>query len=103
MIRDFARNSQHRGEQVRKTIAAIAVMAAACTVQSAGAKTLEDVLKEKGVITEADYKEIVSSAPKSKPAEYRLGSGFTFTSPDEKYQLTVGGQLQTRYTYTDKG
>lgn len=64
----------------------------------ASAKTLEDVLKEKGVITEEDYKEIV----KSKPSfDYKLGKGFTFTSPNEKFQLTLGGRLQFRYTFTD--
>ncbi|MDD2580676.1 MAG: porin [Desulfuromonadaceae bacterium] len=70
---------------------------------TASAKTLEEVLKEKGVITEADYKEIIAATPKSKPMNYKLGSGFTFTSPDEKFQLTLGGQLQSLYTYKDKG
>jgi phosphate-selective porin OprO and OprP len=88
---------------VKKRIAVIAVMAAACAAQGAGAKTLEDVLKEKGVITESDYNEIVKSAPKSKAADYKLGNGFIFTSPDEKFQLAIGGQLQARYTFTEKG
>lgn len=61
------------------------------------AKTLEDVLKEKGVITEEDYKEVT----KYKPFNYQLGKGFTFTSQDEKFQLTLGGRVQFRYTYTD--
>lgn len=63
----------------------------------AHAKSLEDVLKEKGVITEADYKEVT----KSQPVAYKLGKGFTFTSTDEKFQLSLGGRLQARYTYTD--
>lgn len=70
---------------------------------TASAKSLEEVLKEKGVITEADYKEIMAAAPKSKPLNYKLGSGFTFTSPDEKFQLTLGGMLQSLYTFKDKG
>jgi len=61
------------------------------------AKTLEDVLKDKGVITEEDYKEVA----KSKPLDYRLGEGFTFTSPDEKFRLSLGSCLQVRYTYLD--
>jgi len=65
--------------------------------QGAIAKTLEDVLKEKGVITEADYKEVT----KVKPVQYKLGKGFTFTAPDEKFQLSVGGRLQPRYTFID--
>lgn len=65
--------------------------------QSATAKTLEDVLKEKGVITEEDYKAVT----KSRPLDYKPGKGFTLISPDEKFQLTLGGYLQTRYSYTD--
>lgn len=76
---------------------AVAVLAAVCVSQSAGAKTLEDVLKEKGVITEEDYKTVT----KSRPLDYKLGKGYVLTSPDEKFQLSLGGRLQTRYTYTD--
>src|SRR6516225_7799107 len=76
---------------------AVAALATAVAVQSAGAKTLEDVLKEKGVITEADYNEVT----KSKPVDYTLGKGFTFTTPDEKFQLNFGGRMQFRYTFTD--
>lgn len=65
--------------------------------QSASAKTLEDVLKEKGVITEEDYLGVT----KVRPVDYRPGKGFTLTSPDEKFQLTLGGVLQTRYSFTD--
>ena len=75
------------------------LLALAVASQNAQAKTLEEVLKEKGVITEADYQEIVKSAPKTKPVDYKLGKGFTFTSPDEKFQLSVGGNLQLLYQY----
>jgi phosphate-selective porin OprO/OprP len=76
-----------------------AILAAAVLVgQGAQAKTLEDILKEKGVITEADYKEVT----KSKPIDYKLGKGFTFTSADEKFQLSLGGRMQFRYTFMDK-
>lgn len=67
------------------------------TAQGATAKTLEDILKEKGVITEADYKEVT----KSKPFTYKPGSGFTLTSPDERFLLSIGGRLQARYSFTD--
>ena len=83
---------------MKKSIIAVGLLALAMVSQDASAKTLEDVLKEKGVITEEDYKEIV----KSKPSfDYKLGKGFTFTSPNEKFQLTLGGRLQFRYTFTD--
>lgn len=83
---------------MKKRVLTIALLVAAFAVQSAGAKTLEDVLKEKGVITEEDYKEVT----KSKPLDYKLGKGFTFTSADEKFQLSLGGRMQFRYTFTDK-
>ena len=82
---------------MKKRIAAIGFLAIALAGQSASAKSLEDVLKEKGVITEEDYKEVT----KVKPFDYKLGSGFTFTSTDEKYQLTLGGRFQFRYTFND--
>lgn len=62
------------------------------------AKTLEEVLKEKGVITEADFKEVAAS----RPVAYQLGKGFTFTSPDGRFQLSLGGRGQFQYMYLDK-
>ncbi len=82
---------------MKRSILLIAVILWALCLQQASAKTLEDVLKEKGVITEEDYKEIT----KVKPFDYKLGKGFTFTTPDEKFQLTLGGRMQFRYTFTD--
>jgi phosphate-selective porin OprO/OprP len=78
-------------------IAAAAVLTTAIFANGASAKTLEDVLKEKGVITEEDYKEVT----KVKPIDYKLGKGFTFTSQDEKFQLSLGGRMQLRYTFYD--
>ncbi len=82
---------------VKKSVLAVTALVAAFTVQSAGAKTLEDVLREKGVISEADYKEVT----KVKPIDYKPGKGFSLTSADEKFKLTLGGRLQARYTLTD--
>ncbi len=83
---------------MKKSIIVAGLLAIAMASQGASAKTLEDILKEKGVITEADYKEVV----KSKPSfDYTLGKGFTFTTSNEKFQLNLGGRLQFRYTYTD--
>jgi phosphate-selective porin len=73
-------------------------MAMALVGRDACAKSLEDVLKEKGVITEEDYKEVT----KVKAFDYKLGKGFTFTSQDEKFQLSLGGRLQARYSFFDK-
>jgi len=82
---------------MKKRVAAAGLLVFALAGHSAYAKTLEDILKEKGVITEEDYKEVTKSAP----FDYTLGKGFTFTTPDEKFQLTLGGRLQFRYTFTD--
>lgn len=83
----------------RGIVALAGLFALATAAQSAQAKTLEEVLKEKGVITEADYQDVIKSQPKMKPLDYKLGKGFTFTSPDEKFQLSIGGNLQLLYTY----
>ena len=88
---------------MNKKILLAGVLAVALAAQSAGAKTLEEVLKEKGVITEADYNDIMKDKPKTKPFTYKLGQGFTLTSDDEKYQIALSGQMQFRYTFTDKG
>lgn len=58
------------------------------------AKTLEDILKEKGVITEDDYKSVTAN----KPLNYRIGDGFTFLSNDEKFKMSLGASMQLRYT-----
>jgi phosphate-selective porin OprO and OprP len=73
------------------------LLATLCTAQGAGAKTLEDVLKDKGVISEADYKEVTED----RPVKYTLGNGngFTFTSADENFQLRLGARLQARYSF----
>ncbi len=72
------------------------VVGAVLSGQGAFAKTLEDVLKEKGVISEEDYKEVT----KSQSVVYTPGEGFTFTSADRKYQGSIGGFMQLRYTHT---
>lgn len=84
---------------MKKSLVAVIAALGACfmAVQGAEAKTLEDILKEKGVITEADYKEVT----KSTPISYKLGKGFTLTSADEKFQLSIGGLMQVRYTFLD--
>lgn len=75
----------------------VGLLLGSCLVKPAEGKTLEDVLKEKGVITEEDYQAVT----KSTPISYKAGKGFTFTSADEKFQLSLGGRAQVRYTYTD--
>lgn len=83
---------------MKRSITVAIIVAIALVGQNAGAKTLEEVLKEKGVITEEDYKEVAKSAP----FKYKLGDGFTFQTPDDKFKLSIGGRLQARYTFTDR-
>jgi phosphate-selective porin OprO/OprP len=90
-------NDHKEGKMKRRIAATAGFLAIALASQSSYAKTLEDVLKEKGVITEEDYKEIT----RVKAQDYKLGKGFTFTTNDEKFQLTIGGRMQFRYTFQD--
>jgi phosphate-selective porin OprO/OprP len=83
---------------MKKIILATVLLGMMLLAQSAGAKSLEDILKEKGVITEGDYKEV----KKSEPVSYKPGQGFTLLTPDEKFRLNIGGYIQPRYTFTDK-
>jgi phosphate-selective porin OprO and OprP len=56
------------------------------------AKTLEELLLEKGAITEEEYKQLTEKeTTQTKPVNYRIGRGFTFTSDDENFQLSLGG------------
>jgi phosphate-selective porin OprO/OprP len=87
-----------REEIVKGKIIAAGLLAALAVAGTSDAKSLEDILKEKGVITEADYKEV----SKSNPIKYKVGSGFTFTSDDDKFSLSLGSRIQARYTFFDK-
>ena len=84
---------------MKRLVFAAGFLAVLLACPSGWAKTLEEVLKEKGVITEADFKE-VKAAP--RPSAYQLGKGFTFTSPDGRFQFSLGGRGQFQYMYVDK-
>jgi phosphate-selective porin len=75
--------------------AAVAFFAMCGTGQ---AKSLEEILREKGVITEEDYKEAVKN---NDMAFYKPGRGITVETRDGKFSANVGGRMQVRYTYTD--
>jgi phosphate-selective porin OprO/OprP len=95
---DHAPKKTGRGETMKRFVFAVGVLAFLLMGQAGFAKTLEEVLKEKGVITEADFKEVTAA----KPVAYQLGKGFTFTSPDARFQLSLGGRGQFQYQYLDK-
>ena len=83
---------------MKRLMLAAGILAILLTCQAGSAKTLEEVLKEKGVITEADVKEVTAE----KPVAYQPGKGFTFTSSDRTFQLSLGGRGQFQYQYLDK-
>jgi phosphate-selective porin OprO/OprP len=83
---------------MKRLVFASGILAFLLMGQAGFAKTLEEVLKEKGVITEADFKEVTAV----KPVAYQPGKGFTFTSPDARFQLSLGGRGQFQYQYLDK-
>jgi phosphate-selective porin len=60
------------------------------------ARILEDILKDKGVITAEDYAE----AKKSTLVEYKPGKGLTATSSDGTSRLHIGGYAQLLYRFT---
>ena len=79
-----------KGETMKRLVFAVGVLAFLLMGQAGFAKTLEEILKEKGVITEADLKEVTTG----KPVAYQPGKGFTFTSTDARFQLSLGGRGQ---------
>ena len=83
---------------MRQVVLAAGLVALLLTCRETPARTLEEVLKEKGVITESDFKEVTASRLQG----YHLGKGFTFTSPDGRFQLSLGGRGQVQYQYVDK-
>jgi len=83
---------------MKRHVFAAGFLAILLTCQAGSAKTLEEVLKEKGVITEADFKEVTAA----RPVAYQPGKGFTFTSPDGKFQISLGGRGQFHYQYLDR-
>ncbi len=89
---------------MKKSIIAVGLLAVAMASQNASAKTLEDILKEKGVITEEDYKEVVKSKPAPSTSSffsYKPGSGISLATEDGNYRLNIGAHLQLRYDYYD--
>jgi phosphate-selective porin OprO/OprP len=83
---------------MKRLMLAAGLLAVLLTCRPGWTRTLEEVLKEKGVITEADFKEVAGS----KPVAYQPGKGFTFTSSDGKFQLSLAGRGQFQYQYVDK-
>lgn len=83
----------------RSLLMGLVLAAAFGATVTAQAKTLEEILKEKGVITAEEYAE----ATKRKDlARYRPGRGITVETADGRYSVNIGGYAQLRYAFTDK-
>jgi len=64
---------------------------------SAQARSLEEILQEKGVITAEDYAEV----QKSQLVAYQPGKGLSAATADGNYKMRIGGYGQLIYRYTD--
>lgn len=99
-----------------KSVVAISlVIAAVLTGSPLHARTLVDMLKEKGAITEEEYQELrnndtVPATAAAQPAvakeaafktEFKQGKGIVFTSADEKFSSSIMAILQLRYSFLD--
>lgn len=72
------------------------VMNLGLAADSVEARSLEDILKDKGAITAEEYAE----ANNGRLLEYRPGQGVTATSVDGLSRLHLGGYGQLLYRYT---
>lgn len=67
------------------------------TAEVAQARSLEEILKDKGVITAEDYAE----ANKFSLVNYTPGKGLTATSADGNSKMHIGGYAQLLYRFTE--
>jgi phosphate-selective porin OprO and OprP len=80
--------------------AACLVAASALSSRPAAARELADILADKEIITVEEKKEAMRTVTKPSIV-YKEGKGFTFTTPDDRFALSMGGRVQARYTLTD--
>jgi phosphate-selective porin OprO and OprP len=117
-----AERRKRMGERRRRAVLRVAAVGATLAVggvltgaTAVAARDVEDILREKGYITEEEYREIKrgesaeakpKAAAKDEPASfkfgYKPGKGFSITSADGNHALTIGGRIQVRYTGTDR-
>ncbi len=77
----------------------VALLVTLCwPVSHAQARSLEEILKDKGVITAEDYAE----ASKNSQVDYIPGKGLAAVSADGNYKLNIGGYAQFIYRYTGR-
>lgn len=82
---------------MKKIVALTVLGVLAALVSDASAKNLEDVLREKGVITEEEQKEIANG----RQIKYKLGEGFSLSSSDGMFSGSLTGLFKIRYSFMD--
>jgi len=88
---------------MKKAMVSAALLGGVLAGRLASAQTLEEVLRDKGVLSEEEYKGVTATSQGAANSQvtYKQGEGFTLTSADQRFQGTIGGFLQLRYTFTD--
>ncbi len=88
------------------TLAASVTPFAVRAEDSAAQRSLTDILKEKGVISEEEANEATNlEDPKAVPdvrAGYRVGKGLYFEAPNDLFAAYLGTRTQLRFTYDDR-
>jgi hypothetical protein len=90
---------------MRKAVVVLAAVISALAASAAAAKTVEEMLKEKGVITEADYKEVTGRTGKATgmyaetgylvvPKHLELAARYTWYDPNEYVSNNLVAQVQ---------
>lgn len=66
---------------------------------TAQARELQEILKDKGVISYDEMKEATKSS--GGLISYKEGKGFVFQTGDGRFETDIGGRIQVRYTLLD--
>jgi phosphate-selective porin OprO/OprP len=68
------------------------------TSGTAHARELQEILKDKGILSYDEMKEATKS---SGLISYKEGKGFVFQTGDGRFETAIGGRVQVRYTLLD--
>ena len=82
----------------RWTAMAVLGLLLAAGTQGAQATTIQELLRDKGIITAEEYE---ATTKVTGPAYYQPARGFTIETADGKYRTNIGGYGQLLYRYTD--
>jgi hypothetical protein len=103
MIGQFYCNPIKERNEMKKLIVSVAILGLCMQTQGAFAKSLEDVLKEKGVITQQDYDEVTKTPPEqvtSMPATPPDEGGYTVKM--KGITVNLGGFIEAAGIYRNR-